>query len=87
MRKKTVDNIEKYRERTTSILGINCQQWQKLVEKAIACKNQQEAKLESLKIRINLLEGLKKPILNHKKDMKLYLFYLRSMLAFKVLRI
>ncbi|MGL5942160.1 MAG: hypothetical protein ACRC2S_17660 [Waterburya sp.] len=41
-----IDYIEKYRERTTSILGINYQQWQKLTQEAIASAQQQQEKLE-----------------------------------------
>jgi hypothetical protein len=82
-----VDYIEKYPERTTSILGINYQQWQKLVEQAIAYKKQQEEKLESLKIRINATGGGRKSILNSSEEIGLCLFYLRQMPTFEVLGI
>jgi DDE superfamily endonuclease/Helix-turn-helix of DDE superfamily endonuclease len=82
-----VDYIEKYPERTTSILGINYQQWQKLVEQAIAYKKQQEKKLETLKIRINARGGGRKAILTQKEEIGLCLFYLRQMPTFEVLGI
>jgi hypothetical protein len=82
-----IDYIEKYPKRTTSILGINYQQWQKLVEKAIAYKKQQEEKLESRKIRINAPGGGRKAILTQKEEIGLCLFYLRPMPTFEVLGI
>jgi hypothetical protein len=83
----SIDYIEKYPKRTTSILGINYQQWQKLVEKAIAYKKQQEEKLESRKIRINAPGGGRKAILTQKEEIGLCLFYLRQMPTFEVLGI
>ena len=63
-----VDYIEKYPERTKRILGINYQQWKKLVEKAIA-HNRQRQKLEFKKVRINAPGAGRKPILNQKKKL------------------
>ena len=80
-----VDYIEKYPERTQRILGINYQQWNKLVEKAIAYDKQQQQKLELKKIRINAPGAGRKPILNQKEEIGLCLFYLRQMPTFEVL--
>jgi hypothetical protein len=37
-----VDYIQKYPERTTSILGINYQQWKELTKKALAYEQKQQ---------------------------------------------
>ena len=82
-----VDYIEKYPERTKRILGINYQQWEKLVSEAIALDEQQQQKLESRKIRINAKGGGRKPILTQEEEIGLCLFYLRQMPTFEILGI
>jgi Helix-turn-helix of DDE superfamily endonuclease len=89
-----VDYIEKYPERTTSILGINYQQWQKLTIEAIAklavgiaYNQQQQQKLEKSKIRINAQGAGRKAILTPSEEIGLCLFYLRQMPTFEVLGI
>lgn len=82
-----VDYIEKYQERTTSILGINYQQWQKLTQEAIASAQQQQEKIEKRKIRLNAPGAGRKPILSLKEEIGLCLFYLRQMPTFEVLGI
>lgn len=82
-----VDYIEQYPHRTTSILGINYQQWQQLVERAIAYERKQRQKLELQKVRINAPGAGRKPILSRKEEIGLCLFYLRQMPTFEVLGI
>jgi hypothetical protein len=82
-----VDYIEKYPERTTSILGINYQQWQKLTIEAIAYNQKQQQKLEKSKIRINATGAGRKAILTPSEEIGLCLFYLRQMPTFEVLGI
>ena len=63
-----VDYIKKYPERTKRVLGINYRQWKDLTTKAIAYKEQQQQKLESIKIRINAKGGGRKPILTTEEE-------------------
>jgi DDE superfamily endonuclease/Helix-turn-helix of DDE superfamily endonuclease len=82
-----VNYIEKYPERTTSILGISYQQWKELTKSAIAYEQQQQEKLEKSKIRINAPGGGRKPVLSSCEEIGLCLFYLRQMPTFEVLGI
>lgn len=79
-----IDYIEQYPERTTRILGINYQQWKKLVEKAIAYDEQQQQKLQLSKVRVNAKGAGRKPILNQEEEIGLCLFYLRQMPTFEI---
>ncbi len=82
-----VDYIEKYPERTQRILGISYRQWKQLTKRAIAYNEQQQEKLESIKIRVNAKGGGRKPILTPSEEIGLCLFYLRQMPTFEILGI
>ena len=77
-----VDYIEKYPERTQTILGISYRQWKQLTKRAMAYNEQQQEKLESIKIRVNAKGGGRKPILTLSGEIGLCLFYLRQMPTF-----
>lgn len=82
-----VDYIEKYPERRQRILGISYRQWKQLTKRAIALDEQQQEKLESIKIRVNAKGGGRKPILTPEEEIGLCLFYLRQMPTFEILGI
>jgi hypothetical protein len=77
-----IDYIEKYPERTMSILGINYQQWKELSQQAIAYQKRQQENRELTKVRINAQGGGRKPILSPDEEVGLCLFYLRQMPTF-----
>ncbi len=68
-----VDYIEKYPEHTKRLLGISYQQWKELMTGTITYHKQKQKKLESSKIRINVKEEGRKPLLTPEKEIDLCL--------------
>lgn len=83
--KNPLDYIRKYPERTKGILGINYEQFTKLVEQAELKQAQNQAEKEKQKVRLNAKGGGRQPILSIAEEVCLCVFYLRHYPTFEVL--
>ncbi|PSB47287.1 IS5/IS1182 family transposase [Cyanosarcina cf. burmensis CCALA 770] len=83
--KNPLHYIHKYPHRSKQILGIDGQQFLKLVQQAELKHKEQQALREKTKIRVNLPGGGRKPKLTIPEQVCLCLFYLRQMPTFEIL--
>jgi len=77
--------IQKYQHRTKQILGIDHQQFLKLVQQAELMQKEQQNLLERKKIRLVATGGGRKQKLAVAEEICLCLFYLRQMPTFEIL--
>lgn len=85
MIKNPLHYIHKYPHRTKRLLGIDYNQFLPLLAQAEMKHNEQQAKVESQKIRLNAKGGGRKPLLSVAEEFCLCLFYLRHYPTVEVL--
>jgi len=66
-------------------LGISHKQFLQLVQQTSLLQSQQRSRLEQTKMRVNVPEGGRKPILSTESEIGLCLFYLRHLPTFEIL--
>ncbi len=83
--KNPLHYIHKYPQRSKRVLGIEYNQFLQLLEQAELQHNEQKAKVERQRIRVNAKGGGRKPLLSVAEEVCLCLFYLRHYPTFEVL--